>query len=215
MDQPATSVDSAKPDSERDIFLAAIRIVDADRREAFLESACKGQADLKDRVSRLIAARNSGGLNLLQQAVASSEQDFDAASPNTTHATPHTGRDPDTVPIDVTQHPMIGGYKLLELIGEGGMGSVYLAQQSQPVRRKVALKIIKPGMDSRQVIARFEAERQALAMMEHPNIAKVLDAGTTEYWPALLRDGTGTWDSDHRLLRPSQNVDAWSIGVVL
>ncbi|TWU65993.1 serine/threonine-protein kinase [Crateriforma conspicua] len=74
----------------------------------------------------------------------------------------------------------IGPYKLLEPIGEGGMGVVYLAQQSAPVRRKVALKIIKPGMDSKQVIARFEAERQALAMMEHPNIARALDAGTTE-----------------------------------
>jgi serine/threonine protein kinase/tetratricopeptide (TPR) repeat protein len=74
----------------------------------------------------------------------------------------------------------IGPYRLLEPIGEGGMGLVYLAQQSHPVRRKVAIKIIKPGMDSRQVIARFEAERQALAMMEHPNIAKVLDAGTTK-----------------------------------
>jgi eukaryotic-like serine/threonine-protein kinase len=74
----------------------------------------------------------------------------------------------------------IGPYKLLEPIGEGGMGLVYLAQQSEPVRRRVALKIIKPGMDSRQIVARFEAERQALAMMEHPNIAKVLDAGTTE-----------------------------------
>ncbi|HBE71631.1 MAG TPA: hypothetical protein DDW52_26100, partial [Planctomycetaceae bacterium] len=74
----------------------------------------------------------------------------------------------------------IGPYKLLEPIGEGGMGLFYLAQQSEPVRRKVALKIIKPGMDSKQVIARFEAERQALAMMDHPNIAKVLDAGTTE-----------------------------------
>ncbi len=74
----------------------------------------------------------------------------------------------------------IGPYKLLEPIGEGGMGIVYLARQEQPVRRKLAIKIIKPGMDSRQVIARFEAERQALAMMEHPNIAKVLDAGTTD-----------------------------------
>src|SRR6056297_2998504 len=74
----------------------------------------------------------------------------------------------------------IGPYKLLEPIGEGGMGVVYLAQQSNPVRRKVALKVIKPGMDSRQVIARFEAERQALAMMDHPNIARVLDAGTTD-----------------------------------
>ena len=74
----------------------------------------------------------------------------------------------------------IGSYKLLQRIGEGGMGTVYMAEQQEPVRRKVALKIIKPGMDSRQVVARFEAERQALAMMDHQNIAKVLDAGTTE-----------------------------------
>jgi len=74
---------------------------------------------------------------------------------------------------------VIGPYKLLELIGEGGMGVVYLAEQTQPMRRKVALKIIKPGMDTKQVIARFEAERQALALMDHPNIARVLDAGTT------------------------------------
>ena len=75
---------------------------------------------------------------------------------------------------------VIGPYKLMEQIGEGGMGVVYVAEQTQPVRRKVALKIIKPGMDTKQVIARFEAERQALAMMDHPNIAKVLDGGTTE-----------------------------------
>ena len=75
---------------------------------------------------------------------------------------------------------IIGRYKLLEKIGEGGMAVVYMAEQTEPVRRKVALKIIKPGMDTRQVIARFEAERQALALMDHPNIAKVLDAGATE-----------------------------------
>ena len=74
----------------------------------------------------------------------------------------------------------IGRYKLLELIGEGGFGSVHLAEQLRPLRRKVALKIIKLGMDTKQVIARFEAERQALALMEHPHIAKVLDAGATE-----------------------------------
>src|SRR5207302_148207 len=74
---------------------------------------------------------------------------------------------------------VIGPYKLLQQIGEGGMGTVFMAEQTQPVQRKVALKLIKPGMDSRQVIARFEAERQALAMMDHPNIARVLDAGTT------------------------------------
>ena len=74
---------------------------------------------------------------------------------------------------------VIGNYKLLQKIGEGGMGVVYMAEQSEPVVRRVALKIIKPGMDSRQVIARFEAERQALALMDHPNIARVLDAGAT------------------------------------
>ena len=74
---------------------------------------------------------------------------------------------------------VIGPYKLLEQIGEGGMGVVFMAEQQQPVRRKVALKVIKPGMDTRQVIARFEAERQALALMDHPNIAQVLDGGET------------------------------------
>src|SRR6185295_11542839 len=75
---------------------------------------------------------------------------------------------------------MIGRYKLLERIGEGGFGVVYVAEQQQPVRRKVALKIVKPGMDSRQVLARFEAERQALAIMDHPHIAKVFDGGMTD-----------------------------------
>jgi serine/threonine protein kinase len=85
-------------------------------------------------------------------------------------ALPSAGPMPGTV---------IGPYTLRELIGEGGMGLVFVAEQQQPVRRKVALKLIKPGMDSKQVIARFEAERQALAMMDHPNIAKVHDGGTT------------------------------------
>src|SRR5205823_10068950 len=73
-----------------------------------------------------------------------------------------------------------GRYKLLEQIGEGGMGTVWVAEQTEPVKRKVALKLIKPGMDSRQVLARFEAERQALALMDHPNIARVFDAGATD-----------------------------------
>src|SRR5205823_845472 len=74
----------------------------------------------------------------------------------------------------------IGPYKLLQQIGEGGFGVVYMAEQQEPVRRKVALKIIKPGMDTKEVMARFESERQALALMDHPNIARVLDAGATE-----------------------------------
>ncbi|MHC4192265.1 MAG: serine/threonine protein kinase, partial [Planctomycetota bacterium] len=74
----------------------------------------------------------------------------------------------------------IGCYKLLSVLGEGGMGIVYLAEQKQPIRRKVALKVVKPGMDSKRVVARFEAERQALALLDHPNIAHVYDAGTTK-----------------------------------
>ena len=97
--------------------------------------------------------------------------DSPAAGPTMSLPSPQEMEGPGTV---------IGPYKLLEQIGEGGMGIVYMAEQTQPVRRKVALKIIKPGMDTKQVIARFEAERQALAMMDHPNIAKVLDAGATE-----------------------------------
>ena len=78
------------------------------------------------------------------------------------------------------QPEQIGPYRILDVLGEGGMGTVYLAEQRDPVRRRVALKVIKLGMDSKQVVARFEAERQALALMNHPNIAKVLDAGTTQ-----------------------------------
>jgi eukaryotic-like serine/threonine-protein kinase len=83
-------------------------------------------------------------------------------------------------PISEGAGTSIGRYGLIRKIGEGGMGAVYLAEQAKPVRRNVALKIIKPGMDSHQVIARFESERQALALMDHPNITKVLDAGTTD-----------------------------------
>src|SRR5213076_2931203 len=87
-----------------------------------------------------------------------------------------------TVVLPISEGPgtVIGRYKLLEKLGEGGFGAVYVAEQKEPVKRRVALKIIKLGMDTRQVIARFEAERQALAMMDHPNIAKVFDAGATE-----------------------------------
>ena len=102
----------------------------------------------------------------------------------------------------------------MEQIGEGGMGVVFVAEQQHPVRRKVALKVIKPGMDTRQVIARFEAERQALAMMDHPNIAKVFDAGATEsgrpYFVMELVRGV----PDHRLLRPEPAPDPRTAGAV-
>src|SRR5262249_41683487 len=86
----------------------------------------------------------------------------------------------ESAPIEERPGSIIGPYKLLQQLGEGGFGVVFLAEQEQPVRRKVAFKIIKPGMDSKQVVARFEAERQALALMDHPNIARVLDGGTTQ-----------------------------------
>src|SRR5215213_8608495 len=97
---------------------------------------------------------------------------------------PHSGDNPsdrDFIPATTQRHPgLVGPYHLLEVIGEGGMGVVYKAEQRQPIKRLVALKLIKLGMDSRQVVARFEGERQALAMMSHPNLARVFDAGTSE-----------------------------------
>ena len=97
---------------------------------------------------------------------------------------------------------VIGPYKLLEQIGEGGFGVVFMAEQTQPVRRKVALKIIKPGMDTRQVVARFEAERQALALMDHPEHRQGVRRRRDRVGPAVLRDGAGQGRADHRVLRP-------------
>ena len=143
------------------IFFAALEKNSPDERSDFLEQACAADSELRHRVERMLAAQSAAGSFLEQPAIA-----FDATVP---HERPITER-PGTI---------IGPYKLLQQIGEGGMGVVFMAEQTEPLQRTVALKIIKPGMDTRQVIARFEAERQALAMMDHPNIARVLDAGTT------------------------------------
>jgi len=147
-----------KPEQEkslREVFLRAVEIEDLQAREAYLAEACSGDVSFRQRVERLLAADDEAG--------APSE----ASSPTRTHNGEMAG----------TQ---IGPYKLLQQLGEGGCGAVYMAEQEKPVRRKVALKIIKLGMDTKQVVARFEAERQALAMMDHPNIARVFDAGATE-----------------------------------
>src|SRR5262249_39435287 len=106
---------------------------------------------------------------------------------------------------------VIGPYKLMEQIGEGGMGLVFVAEQQEPVRRKVALKLIKPGMDTREVVARFQVERQALALMDHPNIARVLDAGATEsgrpYFVMELVKGVSITDyCDRNQLTPRERV---------
>jgi serine/threonine protein kinase len=143
------------------IYTEAQRRTDEAERSEYLESACAGNPVLRARVEALLKAHDRAG-----QFLETPPLFFDAPALNETVA-----EAPGTV---------IGRYKLLERIGEGGMAVVYMAEQEQPIRRKVALKIIKLGMDTKQVIARFEAERQALAMMDHPNIAKVLDAGATE-----------------------------------
>ena len=145
--------------SARTIFLEALENHPPGQWPAFVASACGGDEELREQVLRLLAAY--GEIDQFMDRPAAGQ--------------PATIDQPAGERIGAT----IGRYKLLEQIGEGGMGIVYVAEQTEPVRRKVALKVIKPGMDSRQVIARFEAERQALALMDHPNIARVLDADTT------------------------------------
>jgi serine/threonine protein kinase len=144
---------------EEAIFHAALKIDAVDQRSAYLDALCGGEASLRRRVEALLRrhAEAEGPLDRPAFAGAATEEPC-AERPGT----------------------VIGPYKLLELIGEGGMGLVFMAEQTQPVRRRVALKVVKPGMDTRQVVARFEAERQALALMDHPHIAKVFDAGVTE-----------------------------------
>src|SRR5437016_4640673 len=152
--------------SERDIFIAALQREDPAQRRAYLDGACARQPDLRRQVEQLLRLHEGAGSFLEKPA----------AEP------PATGAFQDAAQqASSSEAPgaVIGPYKLIEPIGEGGMGTVWLAQQTEPVRRLVAVKLIKAGMDSRQVIARFGAERQALALMDHANIARVLDAGTT------------------------------------
>ncbi|MCX6953027.1 MAG: serine/threonine-protein kinase, partial [Verrucomicrobia bacterium] len=148
------------PPRELEIFTAALQLPVV-ARAAFLEHACGGDGALHQRVEVLLKAHGEAGDFLEQPPEASISPAF---------STGFAGEKPGD---------WIGRYKLLDQIGEGGCGVVYMAEQVEPVRRRVALKIIKPGMDTRSVIARFEAERQALALMDHPNIAKVFDAGAT------------------------------------
>src|SRR5262249_47696200 len=144
--------------NERDIFTAARQLQDAAERDAFLDAACARDQELRRRIVPLLGEQAQLGSFL-----------------------EHGHRPAFAVDTPVTERrgTVIGAYKLLEPIGEGGMGTVWMAQQEGPVRRLVALKLIKAGMDSRQVIARFEAERQALALMDHANIARGLDGRPT------------------------------------
>jgi WD40 repeat protein/serine/threonine protein kinase/Tfp pilus assembly protein PilF len=169
-----------------ELFWEAVQRTPGEERDAYLARACGDDQALRQRVERLLQVQpNVEGFL---------ERPFPGPSQlPTVDARP--SEEPGTV---------IGPYKLLAQIGEGGMGLVFVAEQEQPIKRRVALKIIKPGMDSRQVIGRFEAERQALAMMDHPNIAKVLDAGTTTSGPYFVMElvkGTPITDycDTHRL----------------
>src|SRR5262249_7634368 len=139
--------------------LKALEASSPEARRAFLDEACRADRPLREQVESLLVAHEQAGSFL------------EASAP------PGVA----TVEEPVRERPgtVIGPYKLLEQIGEGGFGVVFMAEQTHPVRRRVALKVLKPGMDRRQVVARFEAERQALALMDHPNIAHVFDGGET------------------------------------
>ena len=150
----------AKLQTKDEIFNAAAEIADPDERAAYLREACGNDLPLRGEIEELLDHDRSED-SLLDRSVPGIRATIDR-------------------PITEQPGTVIGPYKLLQQIGEGGMGVVFMAEQTEPIQRTVALKIIKPGMDTRQVIARFEAERQAVAMMDHPNIAKVLDAGTTD-----------------------------------
>ena len=156
MDPVPMTMTSDTPLPLEEIFHAALELKTPAERAAYLDRACADDAALRAKAEALIEAHSSTDEFLEQPIVRPAEV------------------------LDAGPGDRIGPYKLLQQIGEGGMGVVFMAEQEQPVRRKVALKIIKLGMDTKQVIARFEAERQALAMMEHQNIARVLDAGATE-----------------------------------
>ncbi len=144
--------------NERDLFIAALHQQNAADRSAFLEEACDQDVGLRERVEALLREHEQLGSFL------------ESVPPVSATVAAPAREGPGTV---------LGAYKLLEQIGEGGFGVVFMAEQHRPLRRKVALKVIKPGMDSKQVVARFEAERQALALMDHPNIAHVFDGGET------------------------------------
>ncbi|MFM2199882.1 MAG: hypothetical protein RLZZ505_3314, partial [Verrucomicrobiota bacterium] len=157
---------------ERTLFEGASGIDAPDERAAFLDQACQGRPELRQRIETLLGLRESAD-RFFEPAAAErqlprEEEILTGASDSPVFA--NAAEEMDT---------RVGRYRLLDRLGEGGCGIVYLAEQMEPVRRRVALKIIRLGMDTENVIARFEMERQALAMMDHPNIARVYDAGAT------------------------------------
>jgi len=183
-----------------EIFNAARQLTDLAARRAYLDETCAGDATLRQKIEALLAAFDEAGSFLESPAAALT-------------GVTELGLAQTQQPAEPEQSgTIIGRYKLLERIGEGGFGIVYMAEQQHPVRRKVALKVIKPGLDTRQVIARFEAERQALALMDHENIARVLDAGATDagrpYFVMELVHGVPITEyCDRNQLAPRQRLE--------
>jgi serine/threonine protein kinase/tetratricopeptide (TPR) repeat protein len=153
------------------LFLAAIEKATAAERAAFLDGACAGEPELRRRVEALLQAHEEPDRLLGAPGSAANASDRDTSGPRAADLSPEELAVPGS---------RIGPYELLQRLGEGGMGVVYLAEQDRPVKRRVAVKVMKGGMESAPVIARFGQERQALAIMDHPNIARVFDAGTTD-----------------------------------
>jgi serine/threonine protein kinase len=213
---------SAPLDDVKAIFEHALGLPDPAKRSAYVEEACGGNATLRAEVMELLEATdragrflNRGPLQAGATGALTSPSPHESV-PSSAPATDTFDSDPPTSsspgPEESVGTVIAGKYKLIEVIGEGGMGTVFLTQQTEPVKRLVALKVMKSGMDSRAVLARFEAERQALAMMDHPNIAQVLDAGTTgrgrPYFVMELVKGVPiTKFCDERKLTPNERLE--------
>src|SRR4051794_36855921 len=181
-----------EPKSIDRLFWDAAQLASPGERDGFLDRACAGDAGLRQRLEDLLRAWSKA-----QSFLESPAPDLAAAGGEA------AGERPGTV---------VGPYRLMEQIGEGGMGLVFVAEQQQPVRRKVALKVVKPGMGTRDVVARFEAERQALALMDHPNIAKVLDAGAAAsgrpyFVMELVKGAPLTKYCDEHRLTPKERLE--------
>jgi tetratricopeptide (TPR) repeat protein len=199
--------------SEESLFHRALE-KPAGERAAFLDQACAGDAALRQHIEALLRAHDNPGSFLARPPLDAGATGPPPPVPPADEEGPGrlSGDAPGARPVSEGPGSRIGPYKLLQQIGEGGMGAVFLAEQTEPVRRRVAVKVIKPGMDTAQVVARFEAERQALALMDHPHIAKVLDAGTTHsgrpYFVMELVKGVPlTRYCDERRLTPRERLE--------
>jgi serine/threonine protein kinase len=194
------------------IFFAALEKGKAEAQIAYVKAACRDDSNLRQRVERLLAAHPHVG-NFL--AVSASPEMSVTETPAVQHCAAGPGQDetrPHHAPNEGIGTVIAGRYKLLETLGQAGMGAVFMAQQTDPVKRLVALKLIKLGMDSRQILTRFAAERQALALMDHPNIARVLDAGATDsgrpfFVIELVKGVPITRFCDERRLSPRERLE--------